>query len=121
MNEEELLAFVRLYIRSVYTLELLLLVSRRRDKMWQSDELVRELRSSWTAVDDALNRMVHAGFIERTPAGDYHYAPTSSEREQIVAELDGLYASRPLTVVQAIIATPDEKLRAFSDAFKLKE
>ena len=50
MSEEEVIGFIREHIGSVYTLELLLLVKRDRHKSWTVGDLVRELRSSDTAV-----------------------------------------------------------------------
>src|SRR4051794_28842333 len=50
VSEEEVIGFIREHVGSVYTLELLLLVKRDRDRYWTIGELVRELRSSATAV-----------------------------------------------------------------------
>jgi hypothetical protein len=119
--EEEVVAFIRAHIGSLYALELLLLTKRGRDKTWQPDELIRELRSSGTAVAEALSRLLKAGLVAERPSGNYTYAPASPERERLADEIERLYTSRPISVVKAIVATPDEKLRVFSDAFKLKE
>ncbi len=121
MGEEDIIAFIRAYLGSVYTLELLLLVKRDPKRAWTPDDLVRELRSSRTAVAGALNRLVHAGLVVRDAASGYVYAPTSPALERLAAEIERVYSIRPISVAQAIAAAPDEKLRAFSDAFKLKE
>jgi hypothetical protein len=105
----------------VYTLELFLLVKRTRDQDWNIGELVRELRSSATAVADALNRLNRVGFVSEKPAGKYAFAPASPELERLAAEIEQIYTNRPISVVKAIVAAPTEKLRQFSDAFKLKE
>jgi hypothetical protein len=120
VSEEEVIGFIREHIGSVYTLELLLLVKRDRERCWTASELVRELRSSGTAVAEALSRMIHAGLVSLRADGRYCFAPISPRHEQLAAEIEKAYNSMPMSVVKAIIASPDEKLRAFSDAFKLK-
>jgi hypothetical protein len=121
VGEEEVVAFIRAHIGSLYALELLLLVKRDRDNSWRSDQLVRELRSSPTAVAEALSRLLKAGLVTENSSGHYTYEPASPEQERLADEIERLYAGRPISVVKAIVAAPDEKLRVFSDAFKLKE
>jgi hypothetical protein len=121
VTEEEVLAFIRTHIGSVYTLELLLQIKQSAGRVWQSGELVRELRSSRTAVADALGRLTQAGLVVEEPAGCYFFAPASPQREQIAIEIEKVYASKPISVVKAIMSVPTDKLRVFSDAFKIKE
>jgi predicted transcriptional regulator len=121
LDEKQVAYFVRAHIGSLYALELLLLLKRDRDKVWQSSELVRELRSSRTAVAGALSRLLRAGLVAENPSGGYSYAPASADQEHLADTIEKAYASRPMAVVRAIVAEPDEKLREFSNAFKLKE
>jgi DNA-binding GntR family transcriptional regulator len=121
VSEDDIIGFIRAHIGSVYTLELLLLTRRSPGKTWQVNELVRELRSSNTAVAEALNRLVQAGLVTEKSPGHYGFAPISPEHEQVAAEIEKAYVRMPLSVVKAIVAQPDEKLRLFSNAFKLKE
>jgi hypothetical protein len=121
VSGQDVIAFIRAHIGSVYTLELLLLLKRHPDKMWQASDLVRELRSSGTAIAEALNRLIRAGLVSESSPGRYAFAPKSPEYERLAAEIENAYASTPMSVVKAIVAAPDEKLRDFSNAFKLKE
>jgi hypothetical protein len=120
VTEDEVLAFVRTYVGSVYGLELLLLVSRDR-RVWDAEELVRELRSSSLAVGEALDRLKAAGLVSENTNGRYCFAPRTETHEQLAGEIEKLYAAKPMSLIKAIVAAPDEKLRIFSDAFKLKE
>mgnify|MGYP001070508513 CR=1 FL=1 len=119
MNEGEVIAFIQAHIGSVYTLELLLLMRRHRERLWQAGDLVRELRSSGTAVTEAVGRLQQAGLISEVSAHRYVYAPVAPEREQIAQTIEKVYASTPLAVVKAIVAAPGQKLQEFSDAFRL--
>jgi hypothetical protein len=64
--------------------------------------------------------MAHAGLVSQRADSRYAFCPASPRHEQLAAEIEKAYNSTPVSVVKAIIASPDEKLRAFSDAFKLK-
>jgi len=88
---------------SVYAVELLLLIHRVREKGWQAFELVRDLRSNGTAVVEALNRLIEADFVSEDPRGRYVFDPISSEHEIFVAEIEKIYASKPISVAKAIM------------------
>jgi hypothetical protein len=65
--------------------------------------------------------MAQAGLVSQRDDGRYAFDPASPRHELLAAEIEKAYNSTPMSVVKAIIASPDEKLRAFSDGFKLKE
>ena len=106
-------------LRSLWAIELLLLLQRRRDR-WSVDDLVIELRSSRALVEGVLSRLHELGLVERLPDGSYHYKAGPPGRAKLVEDLSRLHAERPLAIAQALHGAPDEKLRAFSDAFRLK-
>ena len=39
---------------------------------------------------------------------------------RMTSDVARLYAQKPMMVIKAIVSSPDEKLRLFSDAFKFK-
>jgi hypothetical protein len=121
VTEDELLKFVQNSIKSVWALEMLLLFRRERQRAWNAGNLVRELRSSDSAVAEALVALHGAGFIAATPEGPYRYQAASPELDEIAVRIEKLYAERPLAMAKAIMSAPNEKLRIFSDAFKLKD
>ena len=103
MSEEQTLVFIRTNFGSVYALELFLMVRRFRDRSWDISELVRELRSSATAVNDGLDKLIRAGFVLENPPGHYRFAPASPELERLAAEIDVVYTNKPISVVKAIV------------------
>jgi DNA-binding IclR family transcriptional regulator len=121
VTEDELLKFVQNSIKSVWALEMLLLFRRERQRAWNAGDLVRELRSSDSAVAEALVALHSAGFIAATPEGPYRYEAASAELDEIAVRIEKLYGERPLAMAKAIMSAPNEKLRIFSDAFKLKD
>ena len=121
MTEEDILAFVRASLSSVWTLEVLLLLKSRRERAWRAEDLVLELRSSSLAVEAALAVLHGAGLAARGPDGLYEFRPASPDLESKAEGVAQLYAAKPITVIRAIAEAPEEKLRIFARAFRLKE
>jgi hypothetical protein len=119
--DERVLAFLRAHIRSVWALELLLLLARDRARAWHSHDLVREMRSSTVAVDEALRNLKSAGLAAVDADNRYRYSPASPEVDALATGIAQAYAVRPSAVVNAIITAPDDKLRIFADSFRLKD
>jgi hypothetical protein len=109
--EEEIVAFIRDYLGSVYALELLILVKRHSNRAWRAGDLVRDLRSSGTAVAEALSRLIRAGFVAENPAGRYAFAPLSPRHAQLAAEIEKIYLSTPTSVMKAIGAVPEAAVK----------
>ena len=120
MTEQEILSFVAASLRSVWALEVLLLLRREGTKAWRLDDIIRETRSSEMAVGDAILLLQKAGLVAQEN-GLYRYWPATPSLEVFAAEIQTLYAVKPTSVIKAILSAPNDKLRNFSDAFKLKE
>jgi hypothetical protein len=121
VTDEDIFAFVRASVRSVWALELLLLLRREPTRAWHPEELVRELRSSHAIVAEELSGLQRAGLAGQDNDGRFGYTPLSPRLDDLVTGVQRIYAAKPMAVVKAIMAAPNEKLRIFSDAFKLKE
>ncbi|MEX0406756.1 hypothetical protein ABGN05_13875 [Aquibium sp. LZ166] len=115
----DLIEMVEYSFGSVWALELLLLLHRKPDRSWSHDELVGELRSSDVVVQESLQRLLASGLIVMEN-GKARYAPTSTEVDNLVSLLDEEYRARPTLIRRMIVQGPAEKLKTFSDAFKLK-
>jgi len=120
MNEE-VLAFVRGSVKSVWSVELLLFMRRRADCAWSVAELVRELRGSDFVVTESLRTLQWAGLVAPEADERYRYAPASPEFERLTAQLEEVYRARPIAVAKAILSTPSERLQTFADAFRLRK
>ena len=122
MKEEATFLFIQDALKSVWALELLLLLHRDRERGWRSDQLVRELRGSEVVVSEALAGLRAAGLTAETASKTFKYGPSpGDELDQQVNALAEIYATRPMAVIKAITGSPNEKLRIFSDAFKLRD
>lgn len=121
MNDDEVLAFVQTSIKSVWALELLLLLRRTRPRAWPRPGLVQELRSSDAAVAEALTDLRNTGFIVDTGADLFRYEPASKALDDAAQRIEEVHASQPLALAKAIASAPNDKLRIFADAFRLKD
>lgn len=119
--QPELMEFVRTSIRSVWTLELLLMIWRTSPAPWTAARLVQELRASELIVSDALASLQAAGLVLAEEGATFRYAPAAPHLDRLVAQLEQLYRERPMAVTKAIFGSPNDKLQTFADAFRLKK
>jgi hypothetical protein len=117
--DEELLSFIASSFRSVWALELLL-VLKREPRAWSRAELVTALRGSELVVSQALDGLVAAGLISVDDAGAC-YTPANDELAQCIDRVEQLYRTKPNAVRRAIIAASSSSATAFADAFKLRK
>jgi hypothetical protein len=118
---EPVLRFIRSSIKSVWTLELLLVMRRAAGRAWTIDEITNEMRSNRTLVSDIVTALIKDGLIEEQASGVFRYRPANAELDELVQQLDRLYAERPLALIKEIVSAPNERIQTFADAFKLKK
>ncbi len=118
-TDDDATAFARVAIGSISALELLVLLRRRPQQCYQLVELVRELRSSELAVGQALDHLIKFGLVTGAPDSGYGYQQGSAQLDAICERVEAVYARKPVSLIRALLDTPDEKLRQFADAFRL--
>lgn len=118
MLDEDLLTFIRGSIRSVWALELLLLLRRTRDRAWTPEDAARELRANPRLVSDQFDGLQTAGLIACDDG--CRYAPAAPVLDGLCARLETAYRERSGQVIKAIMAGPNDKLQIFADAFRLR-
>jgi hypothetical protein len=116
--DSQLTSFIREHVRSVWALELLLLLRREPERRWTAAELVRELRASTSLVADILRKFEASGLV--APQHDtFRYAPASPLLEALCVRLEAAYRKRPVAVIN-LIAKPTDPLQSLADAFKFR-
>jgi DNA-binding transcriptional ArsR family regulator len=121
VTDEQILRFLQTHIRSVWALELMLLLARDRSQAWRPGDLVREMRSSPVAVGEALRDLEKAGLAAADADGRFRYCPASPELDELASGIAQAYSVKPAAIVKAIATASDDKLRLFADAFRLKD
>jgi DNA-binding HxlR family transcriptional regulator len=117
--EQDLVEFVREHVRSVWALELLLLLKRDTERCWSAPDLVRELRASTTLVNDNLQRFVRSGLVTRDEEACYRYTPAGTVLANLCDGLEAAYRERPVAVIN-MIAAPPNPIQSLADAFRFR-
>lgn len=128
MLDQTVRAFLRDYIDSFESLEILLLLHRERTA-WTADELCRHFKIRAPVIDDALASLVRAGLVSTTDQNvltSYRYAHEDLVRDALVASLERTYRDEPTQIMQLMSAQAIERLRngairAFADAFVFRK
>ena len=117
--DPDLLEFIQGSVRSVWALEVLLLMRRGGGRPWSAEGLARELRANDRLVGEVLGEFETSGLVSRTDEG-FIYGPASPVLDALCARLESAYRERPVAVVRAIMSSPKDKLQIFADAFRFK-
>jgi hypothetical protein len=117
--DQDLLTFITSSFRSVWALELLL-VLKREPRVWTRRELVTTMRASDLVVSNALDSLVAVGLASLEGEGA-RYMPVSDQVADCVEQAEKLYATRPNAVRRAIVSASADGVTAFADAFRLRK
>ncbi|MFL6731539.1 MAG: hypothetical protein ACJ8EP_04275 [Sphingomicrobium sp.] len=117
--DDEIFSFIGSSFRSVWALELLLLLKSER-RAWTQADLVATLRGSELVVSHALDGLVAAGLVSVDGQGA-SYTPANDGLSKCVERVEELYRTRPNAVRRTIIAASASSATAFADAFKLRK
>lgn len=113
----ELVAFIRENLRSVWAMELLLLLHRTAGRSWRPSELVRELRASDTLINDNLNLFQRQGLAVSDDSG-WRFAPANQMLEQLTDRLAQAFRERPVATMSLVAGA--DPVQSLSDAFKMR-
>lgn len=117
----ELRELIASTIDSLETLEIVSLLRRSSQTFWAPPAIADRLNIG-EHVARAKLEMLHARAVvtvgEQTIA--YRYRPADERVERLIDELLTAYNERRVAVINAIYSANLERLRAFSDAFRVK-
>jgi hypothetical protein len=116
-DDREFVGFVRESVRSVWALELLLLLRRDVARHWRPAELVRELRANPTLVQDNLAVFQRNGLAVSDEMG-WYFAPANEKLQELTDRLAQAFRERPVATMTLV--THADPLQSLSDAFKLR-
>jgi len=116
---DDLSSFIGSSFRSVWALELLLLM-KREARSWSRDELISTLRASELVVNKAVDELVAAGLLAGEGEG-VRYMPVSRDIASYVDQVEKVYSARPNAVRRAIVSASASGATACADAFRLRK
>jgi hypothetical protein len=113
--------FVRREIRSVFQLEVLLLLHRTRERAWTTMEISQELAIEPEIAEAQLVRLNELGLIQSRPTApaNYVYGPKDQADDTIVEKLATAYANQRVGIFSLILSGSNNRIRRFAEAFRL--
>lgn len=117
--DRDLVEFIQDSFGSVWTVEVLLALHGDPARSWAPEEIIEELRSSEVVVRQSLDGLLAAGLILAEADGRVRYRPASPEQSRLVGLLAEAWRVKPGAVRRLIVQSPADKLRTFSDAFRI--
>ena len=118
----EVLQLIGECIDSLESLEALALLHRSPDTFWSADAVATQIGARADVVAQRLQDLAKAGLLTRAKDSvAYRYAPDVASARDNVDLLIGAFSKRRVDVVNAVYSSNLERLRAFSNAFRLKK
>lgn len=117
--EEQLPAFIRQHFRSVWALELLLLMKRNHARSWSADGLATEMRAPVSLMRNLVEGFARTGLVSVEPGALYRYSPPPGVMVSLCEALEAAYRERPVAIIN-LISAPEDRLQQLADAFRFK-
>ena len=109
-------------IDSVESAELLVLLHRSADTFWAAEAAAHRLGIKPDIAQNKLNALADCGLLARGSGTiAFRYAPSDEAQTRLVDQLVAAYANQRITVLNTIYSANLDRLKAFTDAFKLKK
>lgn len=119
---ESVVRLVATRVESLEALRVLLLLRDQPDRTWTCQEVTDAVALDAASVSGALVRLRQRGLLTVELADDarYRYAATG-DLGSAVDDLKECYRTRPLDLAALIASRPQQRLRLFADAFRLRK
>ena len=121
---DEFCRFLRAAVPTVDAAELLLLLSRERERWWSAREAAAALQPVASPAEADVARYLAgyqaAGLIALGPDKRVQYRTGSAMLDSHVRTLEQAYRERPVTLIRVIYALRDSRIQSFADAFRLR-
>jgi hypothetical protein len=113
--------FVRRDIKSVFQLEVLLLLHRTRERAWTVMEVSQELGIDPEISETQVLSLTQLGLIRTRDIIpiSYFYDPEDQNDEMIVEKLAMAYAKQRVGVFTLILSESNSRIHRFAEAFRL--
>jgi hypothetical protein len=121
---DEFCRFLRAAVPTVDAAELLLLLSRERERWWAVQEAAGALAPGVTLSETDVARYFGvfqaSALLAVGPDKRVQYRPGSAALDAHVRRLEQAYRERPVTLIRVIYALRDSSIQSFADAFRLR-
>jgi hypothetical protein len=118
---DDVAQFIANHIDSVEVLEVLLLLRERASEEWTDESVARELRINPVSTAARLKALAARGLLSSRDAVAFRYAPVTTAIDATVRRVAECYKERRVSVITAIFSRPNENVRIFADAFRIRK
>jgi hypothetical protein len=115
---EDVAGFVTMNLRTVWTLELLMLLRGEPERAWTPAALTAELRANLSMVDEILRRLEGLGLVGQDEEG-WRYRPARPDLDDLCARTEQAYRHKPFAMI-SLIYRSSGPLHDLAEAFRLK-
>jgi hypothetical protein len=116
--------FLDEHIDSLEQLEILRVLAEDPGREWSAAELAAAIQADAGAAAGHVGLLAGRGLLTPVPRGAEtaarHGAKSPESAAQVFRLLDA-YRQRPVTMIKLVYERANERLRAFSDAFRLRK
>jgi len=116
--DDDIVRFVVSDLRTVWALELLLLMRGASDRVWTEADLTAELRANLGMVGEILRRLERLNLVVREGEA-WRYQPGSQQRADLCARAESAYRLKPFAMI-SLIGRGAADLRSLANAFRFK-
>ena len=110
------------YFDSAEAIELVVLLRRSSATYWTAEAVSQHLGIRPEVAKRKMEALAEARILVRAEqTAAYRYAPADDHLAANVSELAEIYSDRRISVINTIYSANLERLRTFSNAFKLKK
>jgi hypothetical protein len=117
--------FVRACVPSFEAAAVLVCLAREPQRAWSASAMFERLHASVSITTAEIERsfelLAAQGLVARSEDGAAQFKPRGYLQEAHVRMLAQAYDEKPVTLVQLIYALREDRLRSFSDAFRLRK
>jgi hypothetical protein len=113
--------FVRREIKSLFQLEVLLLLHRKPERTWTLKEISQELGIDPEITETQVTRLEELGLIQiaQTTPTSYVYGPQDQNDAITIDRLAKAYDQQRVGVFSLILSESNNRIRRFAEAFRL--
>lgn len=119
--KDEIKIFIGRYIRSIAHLEAILFLYKRNGEKLSVQQIGAELRTSADYARTQLEELANLGLVSRCEAADCYFYQSSADLDSILEQISADYSRHRLAIIDLLYSQPMDKIRGFSDAFKIKK
>jgi hypothetical protein len=113
--------FISKYIRSVFEVEVLLLLHRTTGKLWLAHEVGQELGIETGVANIQLMTLAEMDLLTECPNQPdcFIYNPANEELAAVIDNLAVAYEKQRVAIFSLILKRPDNRMQRFAEAFRL--